>query len=182
LCRRDPDKRDLNRKRIGAARFPAGREPGGAHIKESAGYSTTFFGKMAHNKPCYDSVEDRMPSGDFLLGDVFLGCESSPFGFTAAQLQTLRTEPIAPLTVDYKTIIRGILHDTLKDPMSAVLEFSEPVRDMRLLQPFNGSSLHAVWRVDVNVNAKNSFGAYAGFSKSQFWFYNNQLIDKALSN
>ena len=72
------------------------------------------------------------------------------------------------------------LHDTLKDPMSAVVEFSEPVRDMRLLQPFNGASLHACWRVDANVKAKNSFGAYVGFSKYQFWFYNNKLIDKAL--
>ncbi len=115
-----------------------------------------------------------------VLASAFSACESSPFGFTPSQLQALRTEPIAPLTIDYKTMVKGVLHDTLKDPMSAVIEFSEPVRDMRLLQPFNGASLHAVWRVDVNVNAKNSFGAYAGFTKYQFWFYNNQLIDKAL--
>jgi hypothetical protein len=100
--------------------------------------------------------------------------------FTPAQLNALRTEPIAPLTVDYKAIVMATLHDTLKDPMSAVVEFSEPVRHMRLLQPFNGASLHACWRGDVNVNAKNSFGAYVGFSKYQFWFYNNKLIDKAL--
>jgi hypothetical protein len=100
-----------------------------------------------------------------VLASAFSACESSPFGFTPAQLQTLRTEPIAPLTVDYKAIVMATLHDTLKDPMSAVVEYSEPVRDMRLLQPFNGASLHACWRVDVNVNAKNSFGGYAGFSK-----------------
>jgi hypothetical protein len=84
------------------------------------------------------------------------------------------------ISVDYKAIIRGVLHDTLKDPMSAVVGFSEPVRDTRLTQPFNAQSLHSCWRVDVNVNAKNSFGAYIGFSKYQFWFYNNQLIDKTL--
>ncbi len=110
----------------------------------------------------------------------FQGCESSPFGFTPAQLNTLRTEPIRPLTIDYQSVVRATLHDVLKDPMSAVFEFSEPVRDMHLLQPFNGASLHACWRVDVNVNSKNSFGAYEGFTKYQFWFYNNKLIDKAL--
>jgi hypothetical protein len=125
-------------------------------------------------------LKTARPLAIFALALSFSGCESSPFGFTPAQLNTLRTEPIAPLTVDYKAIVMATLHDTLKDPMSAVVEYSEPVRDMRLLQPFNGASLHACWRVDVNVNAKNSFGAYAGFSKYQFWFYNNKLIDKAL--
>jgi hypothetical protein len=124
-------------------------------------------------------LKTARPLAILALALSFSGCESSPFGFTPAQLNTLRTEPIAPLTVDYKAIVMAILHDTLKDPMSAVVEFSEPVRDMRLLQPFNGSSLHACWRVDVNVNAKNAFGAYVGFSKYQFWFYNNKLIDKA---
>ncbi len=65
------------------------------------------------------------------------GCESSPFGFTPAQLNTLRTEPIEPLTIDYQSVVRATLHNVLKDPMSAVFEFSEPVRDMHLLQPFN---------------------------------------------
>ena len=115
-----------------------------------------------------------------VLSSALAACESSPFGYTPAQLQAIRTEPLAPLTVDYKAIIRGVLHDTLKDPMSAVVEFSEPVRDTRLTQSFNAQSLHSCWRVDVNVNAKNSFGAYIGFSKYQFWFYNNQLIDKTL--
>jgi hypothetical protein len=115
-----------------------------------------------------------------LLCYSFSGCESSPFGYTPAQLQAIRTEPLAPLVVDYKAIIRRVLHDTLKDPMSAVVEFSDPVRDTHFTQAFNATSLHACWRVDANVNAKNSFGAYTGFTKYQFWFYNNQLIDKAV--
>jgi hypothetical protein len=126
------------------------------------------------------SLKTALSMASLTLALLLLGCESSPFGFTPAQLNALRSEPIAPLTVDYKAIVMANLHDTLKDPMSAVVEFSEPVRDMRLLQPFNGASLHACWRVDVNVNAKNSFGAYVGFSKYQFWFYNDKLIDKAL--
>lgn len=56
----------------------------------------------------------------FTLALSFSGCESSPFGFTPAQSNTLRAEPIAPLTVDYKAIVMATLHDTLKDSMSAV--------------------------------------------------------------
>jgi hypothetical protein len=106
--------------------------------------------------------------------------KADPSATPPAQLQAIRREPLAPLTVDYKAIIMGVFHDILKDPMSAVVEFSEPIRVTHLIQPFNATSLHSCRRVDVNINAKNSFGAYIGFSTYQFWFHNNQLIDKTL--
>src|SRR5260370_25219965 len=84
-----------------------------------------------------------------VLASAFSACQSSPFGLTPSQLQALRTEPIAPLTIDYKTMVKGGLHDTLKDPMRPVIEVSEPARDIRLLQPFNRASLPAPCRADV---------------------------------
>jgi hypothetical protein len=39
-----------------------------------------------------------------------------------------------------------------------------------------------VYRVDVMVNAKNSFGGYVGAKKYTFWFRDNQLLTYFVPN
>jgi hypothetical protein len=132
----------------------------------------------ASSPPDASQEECRTRNEALSFRDAQSRTRNEPFSFRNAQTFARRAASRVMGDPSRKRVIA--LHNVLKDPMSAVVEFSEPVRDMHLLQPFNGASLHACWRGDVNVNSKNSFGAYEGFTKYQFWFYNNKLIDKAL--
>jgi hypothetical protein len=92
------------------------------------------------------------------------------------QLDALKAGPIQPIG-DYKPAIQSYLHDSLRDSMSAVLEYGQPVRDVHLDKPIAGvSHFIACWRVDVNVNAKNAFGGYVGFQRYSFWFDRDRMI------
>jgi hypothetical protein len=92
------------------------------------------------------------------------------------QLDALKSGAIQPLG-DYKSAIQSYLHDNLRDSMSAVLEYAQPVRDVHLDKPVAGvSHFIACWRVDVNVNAKNAFGGYVGFQRYSFWFDRDRMI------
>jgi hypothetical protein len=50
------------------------------------------------------------------------------------QLDALKSGPIQPIG-DYRSAIQSYLHDNLRDSMSAVLEYAQPVRDVHLDKP-----------------------------------------------
>src|ERR1700747_1207115 len=84
----------------------------------------------------------------------------------------------APLTMDYQAFIRKWFSTRLKDPYSAVYTFSQPQKGYQAKAPvpFGPGGYWLGYRVDVMVNAKNSFGGYVGAKKYTFWFRDNQLL------
>jgi hypothetical protein len=93
------------------------------------------------------------------------------------ELDASKSGPIQPIG-DYKSAVQAYLHDALRDSMSAVLEYAQPVRDVHLYRKTSGvSHFVACWRVDVNVNAKNASGGYIGFQRYSFWFVRDRMID-----
>lgn len=98
---------------------------------------------------------------------------------------TARGEP----PVEYVKTIRTHLENTLKDPFSAQYkDFSTPTHgsfskhdiiQSPTLINVNGydrvTNIHG-WRVTVDVNAKNSYGAYVGWKTYTFIFRNEKII------
>lgn len=91
--------------------------------------------------------------------------------------------------VDYVKSIKAHLENKLKDPFSAQYkDFSLPnqgsyskneVIQSPTLVNVNGynrvTNIHG-WRVTVEVNAKNSYGAYAGWKTYTFLFRGEEII------
>jgi hypothetical protein len=81
-----------------------------------------------------------------------------------------------PLTIDWQAAIKQWFFTTLKDPLSAQYVFSQPVKGAaRVITP-NGSKVVPGYRVIVQVNGKNSYGAYVGFRQYSFMFRDNRII------
>jgi hypothetical protein len=78
----------------------------------------------------------------------------------------------SPLTEDYRADIKRWFFTTLKDPMSAQYVFSTPVIGAARV----GGQVLPGYLVSVQVNSKDSSGAYVGFKTYSFVFRNNQLI------
>jgi hypothetical protein len=90
----------------------------------------------------------------------------------------------APLTMDYQAFIKKWFSTRLKDPHSAVYTFSQPQKGYQAKAPvpFGPGGYWLGYRVDVMVNAKNSFGGYVSAKKYTFWFRDNQLLTISVPN
>jgi hypothetical protein len=67
-----------------------------------------------------------------------------------------------PLPSNYEARAREFIGITLKDPYSAVYEFRPPLKGWWQDGWAAGHRKHFAWIIPVTVNAKNSYGAYAG--------------------
>jgi hypothetical protein len=84
----------------------------------------------------------------------------------------------APLTIDYQAAVKAWFFHYLKDPISAQYVFQGSPQPLSERTGFvNGHQVIAGYQVTVQVNAKNSYGAYIGFSTYYFLFRNNQIIN-----
>ena len=82
---------------------------------------------------------------------------------------------VGPMPEDYREQIAAALKIMLKDPESARVEYiGEPLKDYTTR--LNDASVSFGWRVRVNVNAKNSYGGYTGWSEYQFFFRFGRLV------
>ena len=81
----------------------------------------------------------------------------------------------APLTTDWRSAIRSWFHDQLKDPSSAQYEFTQPRKGYARTPPSEGEKLVVGYKVIAEVNAKNTYGDYAGFRPYLFIFRNNAI-------
>jgi hypothetical protein len=87
---------------------------------------------------------------------------------------------------DHKSQIKNYFSKVLKDPESARYgEFTEPrkgyarVEGRALISPDGGAWLPTNvfgYEVSVQVNAKNSYGAYTGFERYLFLFRNGKIV------
>lgn len=83
----------------------------------------------------------------------------------------------------WENVIKEYLGQRLKDPMSAVYQFGQPVPGMVSKAPIRGGGLDAAgYLVTVAVNAKNSYGGYTGFMNYHFLLRDGQIIRAAEGN
>jgi len=84
---------------------------------------------------------------------------------------------VEPAKETYEPAIRGFMKYTLKDPDSAQYDFHKPYSGFISKPPLAGGGIDKVgWFVPVNVNAKNSYGGYVGFTPYKFLFRDNKMI------
>lgn len=73
--------------------------------------------------------------------------------------------------VNYEAAIKNVMNRILRDPESARYSFNKPVKAYRNIGLAYGGKIKWIgWVVDVEVNAKNGFGGYAGATPYTFYF------------
>lgn len=78
---------------------------------------------------------------------------------------------------DCEKIIKGAIELTLKDPSSAQYRaISKCSRAIDHLIIVGGNAYVAAYRVDLQVNAKNSFGGYVGFTPYAAVMRNGEIL------
>jgi len=79
---------------------------------------------------------------------------------------------------DCEKIIKGAIALTLKDPSSAQYRaISQCSRAIDHLIIYGGDAYVAAYRIDLQVNAKNSFGGYVGFTPYAAVMRNGEILE-----
>ncbi len=106
------------------------------------------------------------------LAFVLAGCASGPTpqDIAAADYGSVPDQSEAEATV------KEFFDRYLKDPASAQYRFGKTEKGYMISDSFDGSQLYAGYLVRVEVNAKNSYGGYTGWSRYQFIFNNGQML------
>jgi len=109
------------------------------------------------------------------LGGCAAPVGSSAGGSTVVPDSVAKAAIYPPKPTDYKQQVKTYMHVTLKDPDSA--QYQNWLLAKAYLEcnpPIYG------WLVTVEVNAKNSFGAFSGYELQMFWLHGSDLIKPAL--
>lgn len=77
----------------------------------------------------------------------------------------------AELPTNYQEQLKVIISSSLKDPDSAKFKFYPPRKG------YTAATRHFGYVVPVDVNAKNSYGGYAGYQMFYFVYYGNEFKD-----
>jgi hypothetical protein len=86
----------------------------------------------------------------------------------------------APLPADWQATVKAYVGAMLKDPDSATYRFGEPRPGWVAKPPISGGGLDATgYIVAVEVNAKNGYGGYTGFTEMQFLIHDGRVIRHA---
>ena len=80
-----------------------------------------------------------------------------------------------PTPASAQDAIKHWFDTALKDSDSARLRFGEPKKGVVRDAPIEGGKLHWGWIVQVQVNAKNSYGGYTGFQDYSFFFRDGRM-------
>ena len=83
--------------------------------------------------------------------------------------------------IDHQEMEKALIRPGLKDPDSAKFDFGAVVRTT-IPSGFASPTPILVWRTDVNVNARNSFGGYTGFQPYHFAWRDGRLIAVSFPN
>jgi hypothetical protein len=76
-------------------------------------------------------------------------------------------------------IARRAILDSLKDPNSAIINFS-PIQKAWFRE--FGRPNRFAWRLTASVNARNSFGGYTGAKPWYFFFRGNELVGLGMTD
>lgn len=84
-----------------------------------------------------------------------------------------------PTEQEVKVLVGQYLHDTLKDPASAVIEYGSIGKGCFLRS--GAKAWRFAWDQVAEVNAKNSYGGYVGAKPYHFYFqHGGQLVAVAV--
>ncbi|MCT2529581.1 hypothetical protein N2382_01810 [SAR92 clade bacterium H921] len=98
-------------------------------------------------------------------------------GLTACTFQKLSSDHnFGSPPSDYKDKIVAYYQMVLKDPESAKYRYGIPYKAYANEgSAYGGKVSWSGWAVDVEVNAKNSFGGYTGFESERVLFQNGEV-------
>ena len=99
------------------------------------------------------------------------GCASGPY-FNSEQLAQMQC---GRSPENYQEAITNWITPTLKDPDSAEYKFETPYRQALPAGVFNMKKFWLGWEVDAQVNAKNSYGGYVGYTPYSFFFQGDEI-------
>ena len=114
----------------------------------------------------------------FLMGSS-IGLSGCGVAYNSNSAKLMKTTPAeawgAPPPAGHASAEENFIKARLKDPESARFQRKEPHRGTI---PASQASARAVpvWIVEVNVNAKNSYGGYTGYQLYQFSYSNGKLV------
>lgn len=113
---------------------------------------------------------------------LWLGIASIVLVFGCAQTARSRQEDLANADYglppkNYKHVIRESFRKSLFDYSSAQIEFKAPEKAWRNISKnvIGKATFQYLWRVPVEVNAKNRFGAYVGW-KTYYVYYKDGVF------
>ena len=98
-------------------------------------------------------------------------------GCATATLQEIQSADFGAVPENYQASIQGLMSSSLKDPESARYKFEVPVKGFSRDGFLNGGKKHFGWFVPTSINAKNSYGAYAGEESYVFFFFEGMILD-----
>ncbi len=82
-----------------------------------------------------------------------------------------------PCSLRYKIVIDNVSRKNLKDPDSALVKISEPVKAVHLAVKANGDKVFEYGDfVLVSVNAKNSYGGYTGYRDTTYYMRDKTIV------
>ena len=109
------------------------------------------------------------------LASVLCGCATNTL--STKDQEYLVATGYGAYPENYQQIIKDYCSQFLKDPYSAQYTFSIPSADyVRKGLIFGGAIEAAGWRVNVGLNAKNSFGGYVGETQYAFFIRDGKVI------
>lgn len=108
---------------------------------------------------------------------MFVSCLMVLAGCVSVSPQELANVHFGDCPASYQDDIKKLKSNTLKDPYSAVYTFGEPRKGVAQDGLLRGGRKYFGWIVPVQLNAKNSFGAYTGNKQYYFFFYNRRIVD-----
>jgi len=108
----------------------------------------------------------------FLLSGCALDTETKSSDYDYPSGAEIASADFGSYPSDYKNVIESYMAQQLKDPYSAQYDcLNQPIR------AWNGwRGVEFGYAVCVNINAKNSFGAYTGSSPYYFMINNEQIV------
>ena len=104
---------------------------------------------------------------------VFAGCATGPpttEELAAADYGTMISQE------DAEPLANAWLDTHLKDPLSAQKRWKPLYKGWLREAPIHGGSLRFGYRLEGEINARNSFGGYTGFKPYIFMFHNGKIV------
>lgn len=108
-----------------------------------------------------------------------VGCATAP---TQTELVNYCSDKVGSRPDNYEEIVKEYFSTILKDPYSAVYRFGDVApgwgKNSSLHGALTDSNIHCGWMVFVGVNAKNSYGGYAGEKMYRLLLENGRVVGK----
>lgn len=101
---------------------------------------------------------------------VLVGCIATP-----RNTETIADAEVGPYPTDYQFTVQSYFEQVLKDPDSA--QYKWPAKPFKGYARLGyGETLFYGWLVPVQINAKNSYGGYAGWTQHHVLVVHDNVV------